>query len=144
MMRNVSLLALLLIAVCEQQSVMSLEPSEVPSVLRYEQTGDGAPIVLIQGANLPMEMWDAQVEFFATEFTVVRYDVRGFGGSGPRDGVPYQSHADLKALLDHLRIERAHLIGLSLGGRIAVDFALTYPDRVASLVRRAWTQRVRI
>jgi pimeloyl-ACP methyl ester carboxylesterase len=133
-MRNVLLLALLLLAVCQQQSVMSLEPSEVPSVLRYQQTGDGAPIVLIQGANLPMEMWDAQVKFFASEFKVVRYDVRGFGGSGPRDGVPYQSHTDLLALLDYLRIERAHLIGLSLGGRIAVDFALTYPDRVASLV----------
>jgi pimeloyl-ACP methyl ester carboxylesterase len=134
MMRNVLLRTLLLLAVCQQQSVMSLEPSEVPSVLRYQETGDGAPIVLIQGANLPMEMWDAQVKFFASEFKVVRYDVRGFGGSGPRDGVPYQSHTDLLALLDHLRIERAHLIGLSLGGRIAVDFALTYPDRVASLV----------
>ena len=134
MTRNVLLLALLLLAVCQQQPVMSLEPSEVPSVLRYQQTGEGAPMILIQGANLPMEMWDAQVKFFASEFKVVRYDVRGFGGSGPRDGVPYQSHTDLLALLDHLRIERAHLVGLSLGGRIAVDFALTYPDRVASLV----------
>ncbi len=134
MIRKVLLLALLLLAVCQQKPVMSLEPSEVPSVLRYQQTGEGAPVVLIQGANLPMEMWDAQVKFFASEFKVVRYDVRGFGGSGPRDGVPYQSHTDLLALLDHLRIERAHLVGLSLGGRIAVDFALTYPDRVASLV----------
>ena len=65
---------------------------------------------------------------------MVRYDVRGFGGSGPRDSVPYQSHADLRALLDHLGIERAHLVGLSLGGRIAVDFALIYPERVQSLV----------
>jgi pimeloyl-ACP methyl ester carboxylesterase len=133
-MRSAPLLALLLLAVCQQQPVMSLEPSEVPSVLRYQQTGEGAPVILIQGANLPMEMWDAQVKFFASAFKVVRYDVRGFGGSGPRDGVPYQSHTDLLALLDHLRIERAHLVGLSLGGRIAVDFALTYPDRVASLV----------
>ena len=134
MTRNVLSLALLLLAVCQQQPVMSLEPSEVPSVLRYQQTGEGAPMILIQGANLPMEMWDAQVEFFASEFKVVRYDVRGFGGSGPRDGVPYQAHTDLLALVDHLRIERAHLVGLSLGGRIAVDLALTYPDRVASLV----------
>ncbi len=103
-------------------------------MLHYEETGQGEPVVLIQGANLPMRMWDAQVQFLDTEFQVVRYDVRGFGGSGPRDTVPYQSHADLRALLDHLGIERAHLVGLSLGGRIAVDFALVYPERVQSLV----------
>jgi 3-oxoadipate enol-lactonase len=91
-------------------------------------------VILIQGANLPMQMWDAQVRSLSAEFRVVRFDVRGFGGSGPRDSVPYQSHADLRALLDHLGIERAHLVGLSLGGRIAVDFALTYPERVQSLV----------
>ena len=113
---------------------VSLDPAEVPSVLHYERTGQGEPVILIQGANLPMQMWDAQVQFLKAEFQVVRYDVRGFGGSGPSDSVPYQSHADLRALLDHLGIERAHLVGLSLGGRIAVDFALTYPERVQSLV----------
>ena len=133
MKRNALLLALLLLAAC-QHGPARLEPREVPGVLRYEHTGDGQPVVLIQGANLPMEMWDAQVEYFAPQFHVVRYDVRGFGGSAPRDQVPYQSHSDLLALLDHLRIERAHLVGLSLGGRIAVDFALTYPNRVRSLV----------
>ena len=111
-----------------------LEPANVPSVLRYQQMGRGEPVILIQGANLPMRMWDAQVRVLSSEFQVVRYDVRGFGGSGPRDSVPYQSHSDLRALLDHLGIERAHLVGLSLGGRIAVDFALTYPERVRSLV----------
>ena len=113
---------------------VSLDPAEVPSVLHNEKTGQGDPVILIQGANLPMQMWDAQVRFLNAEFLVVRYDVRGFGGSGPRDSVPYQSHTDLRALLDHLGIERAHLVGLSLGGRIAVDFALTYPERVQSLV----------
>jgi len=103
-------------------------------VLHYEQTGQGEPVVLIQGANLPMQMWDAQVQVLNADFQVVRYDVRGFGGSGPRDSVPYQSHTDLRSLLDHLGIQRAHLVGLSLGGRIAVDFALTYPERVQSLV----------
>ena len=116
---------------------VSLDPAEVPSVLHYEKTGQGEPVILIQGANLPMQMWDAQVRYLGAEFQVVRYDVRGFGGSGPRDSVPYQSHTDLRALLDHLGIERAHLIGLSLGGRIAVDFALTYPERVQSLVLAA-------
>ncbi len=113
---------------------VSLDPAKVPSVLHYEKTGQGEPLILIQGANLPMQMWDAQVRYFSAEFQVVRYDVRGFGGSGPRDSEPYQSHTDLRALLDHLGIERAHLAGLSLGGRIAIDFALTYPERVQSLV----------
>ncbi len=111
-----------------------LDPAEVPSVLHYEKTGQGDPVILIQGANLPMQMWDEQVRYLSAELQVVRYDVRGFGGSGPRDSVPYQSHGDLRALLDYLGIERAHLVGLSLGGRIAVDFALTYPERVQSLV----------
>jgi 3-oxoadipate enol-lactonase len=113
---------------------VSLDPAEVPSVLHYEKMGQGEPVIFIQGANLPMQMWDAQVRYLSAEFQVVRYDVRGFGGSGPRDSVPYQSHTDLRALLDHLGIERAHLVGLSLGGRIALDFALTYPERVQSLV----------
>jgi pimeloyl-ACP methyl ester carboxylesterase len=113
---------------------VSLNPADVPNLLHYEKTGQGEPVVFIQGANLPMQMWDAQVRYLSAEFQVVRYDVRGFGGSGPRDSVPYQSHADLRALLDHLGIQRAHLVGLSLGGRIAVDFALTYPERVQSLV----------
>jgi 3-oxoadipate enol-lactonase len=113
---------------------VSLTPAEVPSVLHYEQTGQGEAVVFIQGANLPMQMWDAQVQALSANFRVVRFDVRGFGGSGPRDAVPYQSHTDLRALLDHLGIARAHLVGLSLGGRIAVDFALTDPDRVQSLV----------
>jgi 3-oxoadipate enol-lactonase len=116
---------------------VALSPAEVTNVLHYAQAGQGDPVVLLQGANLPMEMWDAQVQSFIAEFRVVRFDVRGFGGSGPRDSVPYQSHADLRALLDHLGIARAHLVGLSLGGRIAVDFALTYPDRVQSLVLSA-------
>ena len=123
----------LVLGACERVPV-PLDPAEVPGVLHYEQTGHGEPVVLIQGANLPMQMWDEQVEVLTPEFQVVRYDVRGFGGSAPRDSLPYQSHADLRALLDHLGIERAHLVGLSLGGRIAIDFALTHPERVLSLV----------
>jgi pimeloyl-ACP methyl ester carboxylesterase len=133
-MRQILLLSLSFLAACQQASGPPSASSDAASLLHYEQTGTGEPLVLIQGANLPMEMWDPQFQFFASEFHVVRYDVRGFGGSARRDVVAYQSHTDLLALLDHLGIERANLVGLSLGGRIAIDFALTHPERVRSLV----------
>jgi 3-oxoadipate enol-lactonase len=104
------------------------------TTLYYERNGAGEPVVLLQGANLPLGMWDAQFAALAREFTVIRYDVRGFGRSEPTRGQVYRAFEDLRALLDHLKIERAHLVGLSLGGRIAIDFALECPDRVRSLV----------
>jgi len=95
--------------------------------------GEGEPLVLIHGGNLDLRMWDGQFDLLAERFRVVRYDVRGFGQSTPAD-VEHAAHEDLLALLDHLEIERAHIVGLSLGGRIAVDFALANPDRVGDLV----------
>jgi pimeloyl-ACP methyl ester carboxylesterase len=101
--------------------------------LYYEVRGDGPPMVLIQGGNLVQEMWEDQLEAFSKGYRVVTYDVRGFGRSGAW-GDPFRACDDLKGLLDVLDIERAHLVGLSLGGRIAVDFALEYPERVGALV----------
>jgi len=101
--------------------------------LYYEQAGSGPDLVLLQGGQLDLRMWDAQFETFARHYRVLRYDVRGFGRSGPT-GAPFQHHEDLAALLDELGIERAHFVGLSLGGRIAVDLELTHPERVRSLV----------
>jgi pimeloyl-ACP methyl ester carboxylesterase len=63
----------------------------------------------------------------------MRYDVRNYGRSASAT-VPYSDVDDLLALLDELKIAKAHLVGLSLGGRIAIDFTLEHPDRVASLV----------
>ncbi len=101
--------------------------------LYYEEQGQGAPVVLIHGGNLDCRMWDDQFELFAKEFRVVRYDVRGYGRSEVPQK-PYSDALDLLAVLDQLGIAKAHLVGLSLGGRISIDFAVQYPDRVASLV----------
>jgi 3-oxoadipate enol-lactonase len=101
--------------------------------LYYEEVGSGPPVVLLEGGNLPLGMWDDQVPALASRYRVVRYDVRGFGRSGPYAG-PYEAQDDLRALLDTLGVRRAHLVGLSLGGRIAIDFALHHPDRVGALV----------
>ncbi len=101
--------------------------------LYYETAGEGEAVVLIHGGGLDSRMWDSQFEALARSYRVVRYDVRGFGRSDPPDK-PYSDHGDLEQLLDFLKIDRAHLVGLSLGGRIALDFALERPARVRSLV----------
>jgi 3-oxoadipate enol-lactonase len=102
--------------------------------LRYEVAGTGPAVVLIHGFSLDMRMWDPQVPELAAAFRVVRYDCRGFGASGPFDpAVPYTHAADLVALLDHLSIERAALVGLSFGGQVALRTALVAPDRVRAL-----------
>jgi pimeloyl-ACP methyl ester carboxylesterase len=101
--------------------------------LVYEEAGRGAPVVLLHGGQLDARMWDAQFAVLAARYRTIRYDARGYGRSSPPAG-PYCHEADLLALLDHLDVQRANLVGLSLGGRIAVDFALAHPERVASLV----------
>lgn len=101
--------------------------------LYYEAAGSGEAVVLIHGGGLDCRMWDGQFEALSRSYRVVRYDVRGFGRSDPPDR-PYSDHGDLGQVLDFLKIDRAHLVGLSMGGRIALDFALAFPGRVRSLV----------
>jgi pimeloyl-ACP methyl ester carboxylesterase len=102
--------------------------------LFYTLAGNGHPLVLIHGFSLDMHMWDDQFETFARHYHVLRYDLRGFGRSALPDALSYGHEDDLKALLDYLGIKRADVIGLSLGGMIAIDFALTYPDSIRALV----------
>jgi pimeloyl-ACP methyl ester carboxylesterase len=104
--------------------------------LYYEVTGQGTPVVLLHAFSLDGRMWDAQVEALAPHHRVIRYDLRGHGRSALPDG-PFAAHDDLAALLDELGVERAALVGLSAGARIAVDFALTHPGRVSRLVLAA-------
>ena len=103
----------------------------------YEDTGQGEPVVFIHGFSLDHRMWQGQMEF-AKQYRVVCYDVRGHGRSAAE--LPWTAGdqvADLLAVLDQLRIQRAHLVGLSMGGGIAVNFALAHPERVKSLVLAA-------
>jgi 3-oxoadipate enol-lactonase len=101
----------------------------------YQVAGDGPAVVLIHGFGLDMRMWDPQLPVLAARYRVVRYDCRGFGASGPLDpAVPYTHAEDLIALLNHLAIADAVLVGLSFGGRVALQSALAAPDRVRGLV----------
>jgi pimeloyl-ACP methyl ester carboxylesterase len=101
--------------------------------LYYEAAGQGEPVVLIHGTYGDRRMWDPQFETLATAFRVIRYDHRGFGRS-PASAMPYSPVQDLLHLLDRLHIERAHLVGNSLGGSLAIAFALQHPERVKSIV----------
>jgi pimeloyl-ACP methyl ester carboxylesterase len=102
--------------------------------LFYEAAGTGDPVVLIHGNEGDRRHWDHQFGALAQHFQVIRYDARGFGKSSlPTEGEPYSDHDDLAALLDHLNIDRANIIGWSMGSGIAVDFVLAYPERAKSL-----------
>jgi 3-oxoadipate enol-lactonase len=94
------------------------------------------PVVLIHGHSADLRLWKPQVgPLLHAGYRVVRYDVRGHGRSTvPTTGYSWEHYqADLRALLDHLRLERVHLAGISMGGAIALQFALDGPGRVASL-----------
>ena len=101
--------------------------------LYYERRGSGPDVVLLHGGNLDSRMWDDQMSALTQSFSVTRYDIRPYGRSALTEK-GFSSVDDLAALMDYLAIRRASLVGLSLGGRIAVDFALTHPARVDKLV----------
>ncbi len=104
------------------------------SRIYYEAAGSGPPVVLLHGFSLDTRMWDDQFEPLAEHFRVIRYDLRGFGKSALPTGEAYSHVDDLKALLDHFDFPHVYLVGLSRGGAVALDFALTHPNRVLSLV----------
>ena len=105
--------------------------------LYYEMQGTGEPLVLIHGITLDRRMWDAQFDHFATDYRVIRYDVVGHGNSSGLDGpipegsVPRWDH--LRDLLDTLNVDKAHVVGMSMGGLVAIDFAIEHPQRVRTL-----------
>jgi len=101
--------------------------------LYYESAGSGDAVVFIHGFTLDTRMWDDQFVPLAQHFQAIRYDMRGFGKSALPTDEPYSHVGDLSALLDRLDIDQAHVVGLSKGGAVALDFALTYPHRARSL-----------
>jgi len=107
--------------------------------IAYETYGDGYPLVLAHGYMASKEMWDAQTGPFMERYRVVVYDARGHGESEapPTDDAGYTIEMlvdDQRALMQHLGIERAFAGGLSLGGMIAMRFALTHPAMVRALL----------
>lgn len=113
-------------------------PSTVSPGFRmyYETQGAGAPLLLINGLGSDSSEWLFQQPAFAERFLVVAFDNRGSGQSDTPPG-PYstaQMADDAAALLSHLGTDRAHVLGVSLGGMIAQEVALRHPQRVRKLV----------
>jgi len=101
--------------------------------LYYEELGKGEPLILIHGGFLDRRMWDDQFSVFAKKYRVIRYDVRNHGLSkGVAD--TFSHHQDLNELMKGLGIEKACIMGLSMGGYVAIDFTLAYPEQVTALI----------
>jgi len=104
--------------------------------LYYEEKGEGPTLIMAHGGWLDTRMWDGQFEVFARSCRVIRYDAREHGRSAGVSG--RFSHAeDLAGLMDALQIRRAVIMGLSMGGRTAIDLAIAHPERVAALILAA-------
>lgn len=99
----------------------------------YETRGEGPPVLLIHAGVADSRMWDAQFEAFSASYRVIRFDLRGFGRSEMPSG-QFANHVDVRALLDQLGLQSAHVLGISFGGAIALDFALAYPGYARSLI----------
>jgi pimeloyl-ACP methyl ester carboxylesterase len=107
--------------------------------IHYDVSGSGArTLVLAHAYPTNRNLWAPQVEALARDRTVVAYDLRGFGLSGAPDDAqaysPQRSVDDLLALVDQLGAPRVDLCGLSMGGNVALNFALAHPHRVSSLI----------
>jgi pimeloyl-ACP methyl ester carboxylesterase len=106
--------------------------------LYYEEAGAGSPLVWVHGFGCGVRSWDPQVRELSGSHRVITYDVRGFGLSeAPESAAAYSqpiSVADLAALIEHLGIERAAIGGLSMGGNIALNFAIAHPRRLSALI----------
>lgn len=101
--------------------------------ISFEVGGRGRPIVLLHEGIADRRMWNREFPLLARDHRVVRYDLRGYGGSRPATS-KYSSVHDLVTLLDHLGMTAPLIVGPSMGGRIALDLTLAHPDRVGALL----------
>ncbi len=113
--------------------------AELPGVrIWYKDTGgNGVPVVFIHAATGSSRVWEYQLPAFtAAGYRVLAYDRRGFGRSAidPAGVQPGTGADDLLALVNHLEMDRFHLIGTAAGGGVALDFAVSFPQRLRSLV----------
>jgi pimeloyl-ACP methyl ester carboxylesterase len=102
--------------------------------LYYEVAGEGPAFVMIHAGIADSRQWNTEFTHFARNYRVLRYDMRGYGRSEPADG-EFSHMDDLIALLDHLQIrEPLVMMGCSMGGGLAMDFAVVHPSRVKALI----------
>jgi pimeloyl-ACP methyl ester carboxylesterase len=106
--------------------------------LYYEETGKGAPVVFIHEFAGDFRSYEPQVRYFSKFYRCITYNARGYPPSDvPKDGERYsqeRARDDVRSVLDALTIDKAHIVGLSMGGFAALHFGFTYPERCRSLV----------
>lgn len=110
--------------------------------IHYEEAGRGHPLIFVSGLNGVARSWQSQVAAFAAHYRVITYDQRGTGASDrlQRTFSIDQMADEVAGLMDALKIERAHLVGLSTGGAIGQTLAIEHPRRIARLVMcSTWT-----
>ncbi|MGH2635216.1 MAG: alpha/beta fold hydrolase [Actinomycetota bacterium] len=105
------------------------------AALEYEAAGEGHAVVFLHPGLWDRRTWDDQFGVFSRTHRVMRYDARGYGRSSrPEPGRVYSHVEDLLAVMDAAGVDRAALIGCSMGGETALDAALAHPERVTALV----------
>lgn len=104
--------------------------------LMFEERGSGAPVVFVHAFPLNSAMWEPQVATLSTRCRTVTIDLRGFGASPPLDGPYSMSHmaSDVMGLIKHLVLDKPIIVGLSMGGYIALAFCSLFPEALAGLV----------
>ena len=105
--------------------------------LYYEEVGSGIPVIFVHEFAGDVRAYEMQMRYFGQRYRCIAFNARGYPPSDvPQDGKYSQERArdDIRAVLDALKIDKAHIVGLSMGGFAALHFGFTYPDRARSLV----------
>ena len=106
--------------------------------LYYEETGDGQPVVFVHEFGGDLRSWQPQIRYFARHYRCIAFNARGYPPSDVPSSLDSYSQEiavlDIRAVLDSLKIETAHIVGLSMGGFAALHFGLQSPKRVRSIV----------
>ncbi len=122
---------------------MPMTPAHESVSINYEVHGDGPPLILISGTGHDLHFWAGQVPFFSEKFRTIVFDNRGVGKSSvPEPGYSLADMADDTArVLDAAGIDKAHVMGFSMGGHIAQELTINHPDRVLTLgIHHSWTR----
>lgn len=127
------MLAALLLGACTSSPTTGHIPVSGDGTIYYEEMGSGPAVVLLHGHSLDTRMWDAQFAAFAKQYRTVRIDFRGYGRSSTQREDFQHTHADdVLTVMDSLQIDRAHVIGLSMGAFVAGDMLAIFPNRLLS------------
>ncbi len=128
-----TLFILLCLPTMSRKNVVGYIPTSGGAQLYYEVKGKGSSVILLHGHSLDTRMWDEQYDAFARKHRVVRFDFRGYGKSSQQTETFQFTHMeDLITVMDSLHIERAHIVGLSMGAFVAADFLALHPERIIS------------